>query len=545
MSVLKFRLKEHSHQPKGWSNQELSEFYRILDILDRAGIPVESDQGLSDEGEPWYVFCNRDKSEVVAHFARIDGEFYSISGITQEVYKGPDIRQVVDQMLANHPLMIPRVNGSSRLFMHPSAVLTAFVVASFFLTVDEGRTKELPNLFGQISELPEFLAEKNSDGVVLHGDRRDNDQQNQGRGGFLDSFAALGQSALLGAVMIIHEIMSEDPSGTSIFSSPSIWGPDYSSNEIISGTRDISSEISLKDPTGPAEDQSKNLITVSLDLDEGSTPLEKDTGAAKDKEQERGINLLPSSIDTVEKESGSSRDAIAFNMQDQTAGLGSKELSLPNSLSLRSWVPDINHDFFRTNDELDSVAKERIEYDDSLVALSVLNNDASNLGGVGVAIELEGRPSFLGLSSSLDDLGSASGLSFLEPMEFRNSFDEEAIIDDASALTSVNQQNFQEIMQTGDSNQNQVVRGHALWLHPSETVALSKDVDVVFYDGGDKEVKSFELGKDLLWFFLEPGVIEDAKVSVQNGTDLQLDFGDSGLLTFVDIVDSSQFDLFV
>ncbi|MDC0400180.1 hypothetical protein OAN59_10815, partial [Alphaproteobacteria bacterium] len=530
---------------KGWSNQELSEFYRILDILDKAGVAVESDQGLSDEGDPWFVFCHRDKSQVVAHFARIDGVFYSISGFSQSIYKGSDIRQVVDQMLASHPLMVPRVDGNSRLFMHPSAVLTAFVVASFFLTVDEARSKDLQSLFGQLSDSSEFLSARITEGTASYGERKDNDNQNQVRGGFLDGFAALGQSALLGAVMIIHKIMSEDPSGANVFSSSAVWGIDYSSSEYISEPEELFSKPYLKDPTYSPEYQGNNLTTVSLGLDDSSTMLDKDTGDTKDIEQERGINLFRSSMEVVETDGGFLGDARALDIKEQTVAVDLKEQSFLDVLISSSFVPSDDYYSLENNHQLKSVAEEKIKFNDSLLALSVLNNGGSNLDGFSVSIDLGGKPSLIGLSSSFVGLNSSSSFKLFDQMEVRSPHGREGLNEGSTPLSSNKHQDVQETIQMGVPNQDQVVRGHALWRHPSETVALSKDVDVVFYDGGDKEVKSFELGKDLLWFFLEPGVIEQAKVSVRNEVDLQLDFGDAGLLTFVDILESNQFDFFI
>ena len=58
----------------GWSQQELAEFYRVEAALIRAGLPVASEQGLSDEAEPWFVFCRPDGDEIL-HVARIDGRY--------------------------------------------------------------------------------------------------------------------------------------------------------------------------------------------------------------------------------------------------------------------------------------------------------------------------------------------------------------------------------------------------------------------------------------------------------------------------------------
>jgi hypothetical protein len=60
---------------QGWSTQELANLHRVLNVLWAAGLAVETDSGVSDEGERWFAFYDADASEVVAHFARIGGKY--------------------------------------------------------------------------------------------------------------------------------------------------------------------------------------------------------------------------------------------------------------------------------------------------------------------------------------------------------------------------------------------------------------------------------------------------------------------------------------
>ena len=53
----------------GWRNDELAELYRVEHSLVQAGVVVETKSGLSDEGDPWFVFCHPD-GHVVVHTAR-------------------------------------------------------------------------------------------------------------------------------------------------------------------------------------------------------------------------------------------------------------------------------------------------------------------------------------------------------------------------------------------------------------------------------------------------------------------------------------------
>jgi len=60
---------------RGWSNRELAQFHRMIAIFCDVGLAIETDSGVSDEGDPWLVFCEIESGEIFAHFARIGGEY--------------------------------------------------------------------------------------------------------------------------------------------------------------------------------------------------------------------------------------------------------------------------------------------------------------------------------------------------------------------------------------------------------------------------------------------------------------------------------------
>lgn len=63
-----------AHRP-WWRKYELSHFHRVENVLREAGLRVETDSGVTDEGESWFVFFDAESGEVVAHFARIGGKY--------------------------------------------------------------------------------------------------------------------------------------------------------------------------------------------------------------------------------------------------------------------------------------------------------------------------------------------------------------------------------------------------------------------------------------------------------------------------------------
>ncbi|ACK82207.1 hypothetical protein [Methylorubrum extorquens] len=114
-----------------WSQQELAEFYRVEAALLRAGFSIASEHGLSDEGEPWFVFCQPD-GDAIIHFAKIDGNYLIASDALDRPVRGTDFRTLIDQIARLHPhlLPIPATGTGTTLVVHPAALLAALVAAA-------------------------------------------------------------------------------------------------------------------------------------------------------------------------------------------------------------------------------------------------------------------------------------------------------------------------------------------------------------------------------------------------------------------------------
>jgi hypothetical protein len=148
MSGLVLPFARSTQRQSDWSSQELAEFYRVESALVQAGLHVETERGMTDEGEPWFAFCRADDGEVIVHIARL-GEQYVLAGPSYEgIARGHDIRSLVRDLVSRHPLV--RVDGRQRsgsnVFLHPAALLVA-VVATAFLKSGEAHamgTDHLP-----------------------------------------------------------------------------------------------------------------------------------------------------------------------------------------------------------------------------------------------------------------------------------------------------------------------------------------------------------------------------------------------------------------
>lgn len=119
---------------KRWSNQDVAEIYRVADTLRRAGLPVECDEGHTDEGDPWYAFCNVNTGDVIVHFALIDNRYLADVAHLSVCFSGDSLRDIVNQFLSSYPVLVPDQQSAnvSRVWMHPASGLAAFVATLYF-----------------------------------------------------------------------------------------------------------------------------------------------------------------------------------------------------------------------------------------------------------------------------------------------------------------------------------------------------------------------------------------------------------------------------
>ncbi|RMF17305.1 MAG: hypothetical protein D6757_01425 [Alphaproteobacteria bacterium] len=123
---------------RDWSNQELADLFRVKRLLDAAGVPCDIDRGLSDEGDPWFVFCDGD-GEVFIHLSRIDGLYVLDSPNIRKPLRGTDFNGLIADFTNR---AVPRTSADQRetverrvirlerggkLFLHPSMLLAALI----------------------------------------------------------------------------------------------------------------------------------------------------------------------------------------------------------------------------------------------------------------------------------------------------------------------------------------------------------------------------------------------------------------------------------
>lgn len=133
MAVQVLQFRPRPQRSSDWSQQELAEFYRVESALLQAGIQLDSERGLTDEGDPWFVFCRADNGEVFIHFARIDGEYLIDGAAYGRSVRGRNFQALVRELMSTDAVALARSRPrGSNVFMHPAALLIALVGASFF-----------------------------------------------------------------------------------------------------------------------------------------------------------------------------------------------------------------------------------------------------------------------------------------------------------------------------------------------------------------------------------------------------------------------------
>lgn len=80
-----------------WSNQDIADVYRCLDLFARHGLIVEAASGMSEEGDPWFAIEDVSSGDALIHIARIDG-FFIVHVLDGDTWSGDTLRSVLSQI---------------------------------------------------------------------------------------------------------------------------------------------------------------------------------------------------------------------------------------------------------------------------------------------------------------------------------------------------------------------------------------------------------------------------------------------------------------
>ena len=140
---------------RDWSNQDLASIYRVKRLLDAAGVPNHVERSLSDEGDPWCIFCT-ETGEVFIHLCRIDGLYVLDSPNLSEAISGVDFSDLIarfsegalrnTEKAAQARRRLIKLERGGKVFLHPAALLAALIWSIYinsedivlFMPEDEG-----------------------------------------------------------------------------------------------------------------------------------------------------------------------------------------------------------------------------------------------------------------------------------------------------------------------------------------------------------------------------------------------------------------------
>ena len=130
--------------PQGhWSNQELASLYRAQHMLSLTGLVIETDRGISDEGDPWFVFLDR-SGEVFAHISRIDGTYLLDSLAQTRTFRAARLEELVavfareqSRPEAGNETVVPLAGRPGTVLrLHPGSLLAGMIWSIYLLSRD-------------------------------------------------------------------------------------------------------------------------------------------------------------------------------------------------------------------------------------------------------------------------------------------------------------------------------------------------------------------------------------------------------------------------
>jgi hypothetical protein len=543
MAITQLRWKS-APQKKEWSNQENAEFYRIAHMMERAGLVVDIEHGVSDEGDPWLVFVRPDTGDVIAHFAKLDNRFVSVSALTQDIFEGANVRAVVDQMLERHPFMIPRSGPGGKLFLHPGVVLSAFVAAAYFMVADSARAGTIEKI------LSEGLLSKEQEASIK------SDDQNQQ---YIDKFlsernvisrttaeenTSFSQMAVLGAILRLKEIFSDEQSFES--SEVSFVAEDMLSNEYSSNGTVGSSWLGNNNYSFVRQDENDYKLTVKLDgMSEVSSQGDSeryDSGFEANKGH--WIDLLGDDLIWGGEEQGliemSALKTFEEGFEYQTP-ISIDEFGLLDSSASRLGAEKSNgNEAWSLSDAIDiqALVTDAREVFDSLLANGIGSNSGL-IEGIGLVVGTDGEVTLVALNTNnLSELIEVQDIIVLE--QDHNSVSAADLVTAGVMQQPSEEQLSSTIIQEADpAGLNKEILVHQVRTEGIAELTLTKATDIILYWGGDLVVEGFEFGQDLFWFFSSHEKIGPSSGQIIDEADLQISFGLGNTLTFVDVVGSS------
>ena len=471
-------------------------------------------------------------------------------GSTQDLYRGTDIRDLINQLVERHPMMTPPASNG-KVVLHPSILLTAFVAAAFVAATEEVRAKTIEEVLQAaltINDSERNSATKDTDPEVA----LENINQQTGKVNNteiiptfndLEAGKTFGSSfALLGAIILALEISSREtalantqqvnsatnmqiladlhsadylPVPGLLFSPDPLSITDVNFDDISSLGNDTQFQELI---TNSLLSSQKNNLTLTADFDNSYLSMQ-DTKMGY---SEKLINLSNIQNDSNAKfteksilddqgfsETSTIDSNIFYNLDTQQNNKISNSEISEQKLSL------VTIDIV----SLVSSASNSVQQSVNMFPLKLVNNIPIKEDTLNYSLENSFITTFT--SNPVEkDSQTPSGNEVAE-----NPASKEGLETSGTIPTSIN------------------IKGHLLNTEGPQSLILSSDVDILLYEGGNISVSNFELGKDRVWFFLS----EDKKIydnyKITDSNDLILEFSSGDTLTLLGVLDTESSSL--
>ena len=152
-----------------WTNQELATLFRINRLLNLADLTIGTDRGVTDEGDPWFVFLDP-KGDVFVHLCRISTIYMLDSACQSSVVKGHSLNDLVeayvqqlgvtkeDRSRARQNIIQLAEAKDRKVTVHPAAALAA-LIWTIYLQTDEMNAAPLTEESSSEGAVPGLLME--------------------------------------------------------------------------------------------------------------------------------------------------------------------------------------------------------------------------------------------------------------------------------------------------------------------------------------------------------------------------------------------------
>jgi len=99
MSEAVVYLSKARHNRTDWSKEEFGYLQQTAHLVRRLGIDVETDHGVTDEGEPWFVICDASSDEVLGHFCRTQDSYIACAPFLESSLVGHTFADLIERFL--------------------------------------------------------------------------------------------------------------------------------------------------------------------------------------------------------------------------------------------------------------------------------------------------------------------------------------------------------------------------------------------------------------------------------------------------------------